>query len=101
MGGLRMAAGGSVGALRSAASLAGASPSSAGSAAAAARSGSQPQNDGTPSGDSFASTGGKRSGLASHFRRGQQVKDAARVVGQTLKEGDKGSQSSGPKLRED
>jgi type IV secretion system protein TrbL len=101
LGGLRMAAGGSVGALRSAASLAGRSASGASSATEAARHGSQPANSGGPGGDGSASTSGGPSGLAGQFRRAHHVKDAARVVSQSLKEGDKSGHSSGPKLGED
>ena len=65
-----------MGALRSAASLAGTSASGASSVADAARQGSQPANSGAPGGDGSASTGGRLSGLASQLRRGQHVKDA-------------------------
>jgi len=99
LGGLRMAAGGSVGAVRSAASLAG--TSARGAAADAAKQDAQPAASSRPGGEGAVSSGGRSSGLAAQIRRGQQVKDAARVTGQTLKEGDKGGHSSGPKLRED
>ncbi|XIA62028.1 P-type conjugative transfer protein TrbL [Bradyrhizobium sp. TZ2] len=102
LGGLRMAAG-SVGALRSAASLSGASTSgpTAAADAAGARQNSQPAEAGRLGGDGSASSSGRPSGLAGQFRPGQQIKDAARVASHTLKEGDKGGHSSGPKLGED
>lgn len=102
LGGLRMT-GGSVGALRSAASLAGTSASGTGSAAdaAATRQSSQPAKSGALGGQDSASSSGGPSSLASQFRRGQQIKDATKIVSHTLKEGDKGGHSSGPRLGED
>jgi len=63
------------------------------------RQGSQSVRPGGPGagGDSAASAGGS-SGLADTLRRGQQIKEAARVAGQTLKEGDRSGHSAGPKL---
>lgn len=84
LGGLQAAAGGSVSAVRSAASLTG-----------AAGRGSQTSvvsGAGTAAGDS--QTAGK-------LRRDQRVRDAIHVAGHTLKEGDKGGHSSGPKLGEE
>lgn len=103
LGGLRMAAGGSVGALRSAASLAGTSASGARPAAdvAVASQSSQAAKSDALGGDSSASSSGRPSGLAGQFRRGQQIKDAAKIASHTLKEGDKGGHSSGPRLGED
>jgi type IV secretion system protein TrbL len=102
LGGLRMAASGSVSALRSAASLAGTSTSGAAAAAdaAGARQNSQPAEAGRLGGG-FASPRDGSSGLAGQIRRGTQIKDAAHVAGHTLKEGDKGGHSSGPKLGEE
>jgi type IV secretion system protein TrbL len=104
LGGLRVAASGSMGAIRSAASLAGASTSGAAGVAgpASTRHGSQPaESGGLGSGGSAAATTSESSGLAGKFRRGQPIKDAVHVAGHTLKEGDKGGHSSGPKLGED
>ncbi|NOJ41063.1 P-type conjugative transfer protein TrbL [Bradyrhizobium australiense] len=94
-GGLRVAAGGSMAAVRSAASLTGAS-SAAGTSARAA----------TVDQLSSASTGGTASGAAGVGRaspssaRGH-AREAAQVAAHTLKEGDKGGHSSGPKLGEE
>ena len=96
MGGLRAVAGGSATAVRSAASLAGGASSAGGTARAAA--GDQLSSLGggpAASGES----GGPARAPASAGR--QRVGEAARVVAHTLKEGDKGGQSSGPKLGED
>ncbi|WP_027583746.1 P-type conjugative transfer protein TrbL [Bradyrhizobium sp. Ai1a-2] len=96
-GGLRMAAGGSMAAVRSAASLSGAT-SSAGSPAR------------TVAAEQLSSAGGASSvsdGLASGAAgtsaapRRRQVREAAQLAAHTLKEGDKGGHSSGPKLGED
>jgi type IV secretion system protein TrbL len=96
-GGLRVAAGGSMTAVRSAASLTGAS-SAAGTSARAA----------TVDQLSSASTGGTASGAAASGAgraaassgRGH-AREAAQVAAHTLKEGDKGGHSSGPKLGEE
>ncbi|MCK1394330.1 P-type conjugative transfer protein TrbL [Bradyrhizobium sp. 1] len=96
-GGLRVAAGGSMTAVRSAASLSGAS-SVAGTSARAS----------TMDQLSSASTGGATSGAsasgagraAASSARGH-AREAAQVAAHTLKEGDKGGHSSGPKLGEE
>jgi type IV secretion system protein TrbL len=96
-GGLRLAAGGSIAAVRSAASLTGAS-SVAGTSARAS----------TVDQLSSASTGGATSGAsasgagrtAASSARGH-AREAAQVAAHTLKEGDKGGHSSGPKLGEE
>jgi type IV secretion system protein TrbL len=96
-GGLRLAAGGSMAAVRSAASLTGAS-SVAGTSAQAS----------TVDQLSSASTGGATSGAsasgagrtAASSARGR-AREAAQVAAHTLKEGDKGGHSSGPKLGEE
>ncbi|WP_183233589.1 P-type conjugative transfer protein TrbL [Bradyrhizobium sp. CIR3A] len=96
-GGLRLAAGGSMAAVRSAASLTGAS-SAAGTSARAA----------TVDQLSSASTGGATNGAAASgaeratasSARGH-AREAAQVAAHTLKEGDKGGHSSGPKLGEE
>ncbi|MGY3590274.1 type IV secretion system protein TrbL [Bradyrhizobium sp. USDA 4341] len=96
-GGLRLAAGGSMTAVRSAASLTGAS-SVAGTSARAA----------TVDQLSSASTGGATNGAAASGAgrapassgRGH-AREAAQVAAHTLKEGDKGGHSSGPKLGEE
>ncbi len=91
MGGLRAAAGGSVSAVRSAASLAGASGSASAPTSAAL--------SGTSTNASAAA--GDPSRMASKLRSDQRIKDAVHVAGHTLKEGDRGGHSSGPKLGED
>ncbi|MCK1479437.1 P-type conjugative transfer protein TrbL [Bradyrhizobium sp. 197] len=96
-GGLRVAAGGSMAAVRSAASLTGAS-SVAGTSARAS----------TVDQLSSASTGGATNGAsasgagraAASSARGH-AREAAQVAAHTLKEGDKGGHSSGPKLGEE
>ena len=105
LGGLRMAAGGSMGALRSAASLSGTSTSEAAAGAAGVRQSSQPAESARLGGGGFASPGGGSSGLAGHKPNvkghPKQIKDAAHVASHTLKQGDQGGHSSGPKLGED
>ncbi|MBR0902018.1 P-type conjugative transfer protein TrbL [Bradyrhizobium liaoningense] len=95
-GGLRVAAGGSMAAVRSAASLTGA-PSAAGASARAATVDqiSSARAGGATSG---AATGGGRA--AGSSGRGH-AREAAQVAAHTLKEGDKGGHSSGPKLGEE
>ncbi|MBR1177106.1 P-type conjugative transfer protein TrbL [Bradyrhizobium sp. KB893862 SZCCT0404] len=96
-GGLRLAAGGSMAAVRSAASLTGAS-SAAGTSARAATVG---QLSSTSAGG--ASNGAAASGTgrpAASSGRGH-AREAAQVAAHTLKEGDKGGHSSGPKLGEE
>lgn len=102
LGGLR-AAGGSVGAVRSAASLAGASRDGATATAGAAGAGRGAQQGASsgPGGRSSGVSTGETGSLAGRLRQGQQIKDAVHVAGNTLKEGDKGGHSSGPKLGED
>ncbi len=103
LGGLRAAASGSMSAVRSAASLAGAVTSGASSAAGpgGTHRSSQPVDSGSVGGGSHAVSAGESSGLAGKLRREQRIKDAVHVAGHTLKEGDKGGHSSGPKLGED
>lgn len=96
-GGLRVAAGGSMAAVRSAASLTGAS-SAAGTSARAATVDrlSSASTAGTTSG--AAASGAGRAAASSG--RGH-AREAAQVAAHTLKEGDKGGHSSGPKLGEE
>jgi type IV secretion system protein TrbL len=96
LGGLRAAASGSMTAVRSAASLS-AAPSAAG-APRRAPAGEPPSN---------ASSGGATSSAASSAGRAsaapvrEHAREAAKVAVHTLKEGDKGGHSTGPKLGED
>ncbi|MGH6707988.1 MAG: P-type conjugative transfer protein TrbL [Bradyrhizobium sp.] len=105
-GGLRAAAGGSVSAIRSAASLAGQASRSAGAAAApsaasnVASAGASPQAAGPASGAPRQAANDPVAGRGAH-RNEQRIRDAVHVAGHSLKEGDRGGQSSGPKLRED
>lgn len=94
VGGLRAAAGGSMAALRSAELLTGASGSRVGSeVSAASRAG---ESSSLPAaGSSPASSTPAGVNTLAH------AKDAARVINHTVKDGDKGSASSGPKLKED
>lgn len=96
-GGLRVAAGGSITAVRSAASLTGAS-SAVGSPARAAAVDqlSSASTSGTTNG---AATSGAGRPAASSGRG--HAREAAQVAAHTLKEGDKGGHSSGPKLGEE
>ncbi|MBR0803411.1 P-type conjugative transfer protein TrbL [Bradyrhizobium japonicum] len=96
-GGLSLAAGGSMTAVRSAASLTRAS-SAAGSSARAATVDqlSSASTVGTTSG--AAGQGARRTAASSG--RGH-AREAAQVAAHTLKEGDKGGHSSGPKLGEE
>lgn len=87
LGGLQAAAGSSVSVVRSAASL-----------TSAAGSGSQTS---AASGAGAAPTAAGDSQTAGKLRRDQRVRDAIHVAGHTLKEGDKGGHSSGPKLGEE
>ncbi|WP_315766740.1 P-type conjugative transfer protein TrbL [Bradyrhizobium sp. SZCCHNR2009] len=95
VGGLRAAAGGSMAALRSAASLSGAY--SAGGSAARALAADQLPNPAGNGASGAAPAGGARAGASA--ARGH-VREAAQVAAHTLKEGDKGGHSSGPKLGE-
>ncbi|MHC6152822.1 P-type conjugative transfer protein TrbL [Bradyrhizobium elkanii] len=95
MGGLRMAAGGSMTAVRSAASLSGAS--SIGDGAARAAAAEQPAGGGVGRAGGAAAAGPSRA-TATPARH---AREAAQVAAHTLKEGDRGGHSSGPKLGED
>ncbi|WFU14357.1 P-type conjugative transfer protein TrbL [Bradyrhizobium sp. CB3481] len=95
MGGLRAAAGGSMAAVRSAASLTGAS--SAGGASARALAAEQLSNAGGSARGATASEAAR----ASTSSAGGRAKEAAQIAAHTLKEGDRGAHSSGPKLGED
>lgn len=92
-GGLRLAAGGSMAAVRSAASLTGAS-SAAGTSARAATVDQLSSTSAGGASNGAAASGG-RPGARGHAR------EAAQVAAHTLKEGDKGGHSSGPKLGEE
>ncbi|MGY3610469.1 MULTISPECIES: P-type conjugative transfer protein TrbL [unclassified Bradyrhizobium] len=96
VGGLRAAAGGSMAAVRSAASLTG--TPSAGGTSLGSLAADQLSNagGGTPS---RAASSGAGSAPSSPARR--HAREAAQVVVHTLKEGDKGGHSSGPKLGEE
>ncbi|MCA6121224.1 P-type conjugative transfer protein TrbL [Bradyrhizobium sp. WSM 1704] len=96
-GGLRVAAGGSMTAVRSAASLTGVS-SAAGTSARAATA-DQLSSAGTGSATNGAAATGAGRGAASSGRG--YAREAAQVAAHTLKEGDKGGHSSGPKLGEE
>lgn len=96
-GGLRVAAGGSMTAVRSAASLTGAS-SAAGRSARAATA-DQLSSASTGSATNGATASGAGRGAASSGRG--HAREAAQVAAHTLKEGDKGGHSSGPKLGEE
>ncbi|OCK59860.1 P-type conjugative transfer protein TrbL [Bradyrhizobium sp. LMTR 3] len=96
MGGLRAVASGSGTAVRSAASLAGAASTSGGTTR-----GSAIDQLSSPGGGRAAS-GTESGGSAKPAAAGRQrASEAARVIAHTLKEGDKGGHSSGPKLGED
>ncbi|MCA1399540.1 P-type conjugative transfer protein TrbL [Bradyrhizobium sp. BRP56] len=95
MGGLRMAAGGSMTAVRSAASLSGASSIGGGAARSAAAE--QPPGGGAGAASGAAAAGPSRA-TATPARH---AREAAQIAAHTLKEGDRGGHSSGPKLGED
>ncbi|WP_448042935.1 P-type conjugative transfer protein TrbL [Bradyrhizobium liaoningense] len=96
-GGLRLAAGGSMAAVRSAASLTGASSAAGTSARAAAVDQlSSASTGGATNGAAASGAGRARASSA----RGH-AREAAQVAAHTLKEGDKGGHSSGPKLGEE
>lgn len=95
VGGLRMAAGGSMTAVRSAAALSGASQVGGGAARAAAAEQSAGGSVGAAS-ESAASGSSRATATPARHAR-----EAAQVAAHTLKEGDKGGHSSGPKLGED
>ena len=96
MGGLRLAAGGSMAAVRSAASLAGAS-SAGGASAGTMAAQSLSHTSGGATGTGAGSSSPARAPASS--ARGH-AREAAQVAAHTLKEGDKGGHSSGPKLGE-
>ncbi|MEH2535119.1 type IV secretion system protein TrbL [Bradyrhizobium sp. AZCC 1588] len=96
VGGLRAAAGGSMAAVRSAASLAGAS--STGSTSSQALAAGQVSNAASDATRTATSSGTLRA-YASPGRG--HAKEAAQIAVHTLKEGDKGGHSSGPKLGEE
>ncbi|MCS3448633.1 MULTISPECIES: P-type conjugative transfer protein TrbL [Bradyrhizobium] len=95
MGGLRMAAGGSMTAVRSAASLSAASSIGDGAARAAAAE--------QPAGGGVGRAGGAAAASPSRATAtpARHAREAAQITAHTLKEGDKGGHSSGPKLGED
>ena len=96
LGGLRVAAGGSMAAVRSAASLTGTSSAGTAARALAADQVSSASAGGTASGGGTAGAG---RATASSGRG--HAREAAQVAAHTLKEGDKGGHSSGPKLGEE
>ncbi|MGX9430191.1 P-type conjugative transfer protein TrbL [Bradyrhizobium sp. LeoA1S1] len=96
-GGLRLAAGGSMTAVRSAASLSGAS--SAAGASARASTVDQLASAGTAGAASGAPASG--AGRAAGPSGRGHAREAAQLAAHTLKEGDKGGHSSGPKLGEE
>lgn len=95
-GGLGLAAGGSMAAVRSAASLTGTSSAGTAARALAVDQVSSASAGGTASGGGTAGAG--RATVSS--ARGH-AREAAQVAAHTLKEGDKGGHSSGPKLGEE
>ncbi|MFK4539836.1 type IV secretion system protein TrbL [Bradyrhizobium ottawaense] len=96
-GGLRLAAGGSMTAVRSAASLTG--TSSAAGASARASTVDQLSSAGTGGATNGAAASGAGRAAAPSGRG--HAREAAQVAAHTLKEGDKGGHSSGPKLGEE
>ncbi|AUC97781.1 P-type conjugative transfer protein TrbL [Bradyrhizobium sp. SK17] len=96
LGGLRVAAGGSMAAVRSAASLTGVS-----SAGTSARALSAEQLSRASTGGATSSTSTTGSGRAAPSPGRAHAREAARIAVHTLKEGDKGGHSSGPKLGEE
>ncbi|QOZ26647.1 P-type conjugative transfer protein TrbL [Bradyrhizobium sp. CCBAU 51753] len=97
LGGLRMAAGGSMAAVRSAASLTGASSAAGTSARALAAD----QLSGSSTGAAGNGATVRGAGPATTSSGRGHAREAARVAVHTLKEGDKGGHSSGPKLGEE
>ncbi|MCS3479348.1 type IV secretion system protein TrbL [Bradyrhizobium elkanii] len=97
LGGLRLAAGGSVAAVRSAASLAGAS-SAAGTWAGAS---TVDQLSSASAGGATNGAAASGAGRAAASSGSAHAREAAQVAAHTLKEGDKGGHSSGPKLGEE
>ncbi|RZN20028.1 P-type conjugative transfer protein TrbL [Bradyrhizobium sp. Leo121] len=98
IGGLRVAAGGSMTAVRSAASLTGAS-STVGTASRALPA-DQLSSAGGASGRTTGAPAARAGQPTASSGRGH-AKEAAKVAAHTLKEGDKGAHSSGPKLGEE
>ncbi|MCC8977255.1 P-type conjugative transfer protein TrbL [Bradyrhizobium acaciae] len=97
MGGLRLAAGGSMTAVRSAASLTGASSAAGRSAQGLAASQLSGASAGRAAAGAATAAG---AGRATPSAGRGHVREAAQVAAHTLKEGDKGGHSSGPKLGE-
>jgi len=95
-GGLRLAAGGSMAAVRSAASLTGTS-----SAGTAARAMAADQVSGASAGGTVSGGASAGAGRATASSGRGHAREAAQVAAHTLKEGDKGGHSSGPKLGEE
>ncbi|MGY8667011.1 P-type conjugative transfer protein TrbL [Bradyrhizobium sp. UFLA05-109] len=96
-GGLRVAAGGSMTAVRSAASLTGASSAAGASTRASTVDQLSSASIGGATNGAAASGAGR---AAAPSGRGH-AREAAQVAAHTLKEGDKGGHSSGPKLGEE
>lgn len=96
-GGLRVAAGGSMTAVRSAASLTGA-PSAAG---ASARAATVDQISSASAGGATSGAGSSGGGRAAGSSGRGHAREAAQVAAHTMKDGDKGGHSSGPKLGEE
>jgi len=102
------ASGASARAVRSAASLVGRTPvggkpsphEGAGDGGRGARSSLQVSDQGA-SADHHPKPASDPPGWAAKLRRRYRLGDTAHTIAQTLKEGDKGAQSSGPRLRED
>jgi type IV secretion system protein TrbL len=97
LGGLRAAASGSMTAVRSAASLSGAPWAAGGSGRASA---AEPLSNAS-GGGAASSAASSSAGRASASPVREQAKKAAQVAAHTLKEGDKGGHSAGPKLGEE
>jgi type IV secretion system protein TrbL len=96
-GGLRLAAGGSMAAVRSAASLTGASSV----AGTSARASTVDQLSSASTGGATSGASASGAGRAAASSAGGHAREAAQVAAHTLKEGDKGGHSSGPKLGEE
>ncbi|OKO87635.1 conjugal transfer protein TrbL [Bradyrhizobium sp. NAS80.1] len=96
-GGLRIAAGGSMAAVRSAASLTGASSA----AGTAARASTVDQLSSSSTGGATNGAAASSAGRAAISSARGHAREAAQVAAHTLKEGDKGGHSSGPKLGEE
>ena len=96
-GGLRLAAGGSMAAVRSAASLSGASSV----AGTSARASTMDQLSSVSTGGATSGASSPGAGRAAASSARGHAREAAQVAAHTLKEGDKGGHSSGPKLGEE